>query len=94
VEKKNAVNIAARCWDTTAADIDEADDQRDGAKGVQHGVEQGQGTKVRAGDIERRMKVDEIADQGAGQGADDDDGRDDRWRRAKVCSGQGGARLH
>ncbi len=45
------------------------------------------------GDVERRVKVDEVADERAGGGADDDDGGDDgRWG-AKVRAGCGGLHL-
>ena len=40
-----------------------------------------------AGDVERGVEVDEIADERAGGGTDKDDRCDDSGRSAEICSG-------
>lgn len=86
-KKERREHGCAMLWDAARADEDEAGDQRDGAEGVEDGVEQRQRPEVSASDVKRRMEVDEIADERAGSGADEDDGGDDAWWSAEICAG-------
>ena len=75
-EKKKAVNMAARCSGILRArNVAVAEEQRHGREGAEDGVEQWQGAELGSRDVGGCVEVDEPADECAGEGADDDDGR-------------------
>lgn len=70
--------------DAAGSDVDEADEESNGAEGVEDCVEQGQRAKVGAGDVEWCVEVYEVANKRARSGADDNDCRDDAGWGAQV----------
>ncbi len=51
---------------------------------IQHCIQQWQRAQMRPADIKRSVEVNEIADQRARQAAHNDNGGDDRRRRAEI----------
>ena len=86
-DNERAEHAVAVFDDLATTNVAEADDQEDGAERVEEGVERREEGETRAGDVDRRMVVDEPREQERGDSADADDGGDDRRRSAKVRAG-------
>ena len=68
--------------------------RKDGAESVEDGVERGKEGEMRAGDVDGRMVVDQPGEEERCDGADGDDGGDDRGWRAVVRAVVGGGCGH
>src|SRR5258705_6267507 len=79
--------------DLATTNVTKTDDEEDCAECVEDGVERREEGESRAGDVDRRMVVDEPCQEERGDSADADDGGDDRGRRAEVRAGCCGLHL-
>ena len=81
-DDEGAEHAVAVFDDLATTNVAEADDEEDGAERVEDGVERWKKGEVRAGDVDRRMVVDQPGEEERCDCADADDRGDDRGRRA------------
>lgn len=86
-EEEGREHCGAMELDVPFSDVAIALDEGKGGEAVEYGVEQGQGTELGSGDVGRGVEVDEVADEGTGQGGGDDDSADDGGRGAEGSGG-------
>jgi hypothetical protein len=92
-DDERAEHAVAVFDDLAATNVAKTDDQEDCTERVEDGVERRKKGEARAGDVNRRMVVDEPGEKERGDRADANNGGDDRRRSAKVRAGCGGLQL-
>ena len=88
-EEERGKHAGAVFRDRAMLDVRDAEEQGDGAEGVQRGVERREEGKLGAGDVRRRVKVDEPDEEERGGEADRDDRSDDAQGSAEDRNGLG-----